>query len=98
MERKHDQEMLKETLNLLQKVKEVRQSSNASHMKLAKVINTVKSIKHQGTMMRLLLSDLLDLGKMENQTFKLNKDFFCFFDAIQQAFSMVNHVAQQRKI
>ena len=42
--------------------------------------------------------DLLDLAQMEQNTFKLNKDFFSIFDAIEQAFSVVKHIAERKLI
>jgi hypothetical protein len=40
-------------------------------------------------LMRNLMMDLLDLAQMENNTFKLNKDFFNLFDVIKNAFGIV---------
>jgi hypothetical protein len=44
------------------------------------------------------MMDLLDLAQMENNTFKLNKGFFSIFDVINQAFSLVGHVANKKKV
>jgi len=49
-------------------------------------------------MMHNLMMDLLDLAQMENNTFKLNKEFFCLFDTIKQAFTVVQHISDKRKI
>ncbi len=42
--------------------------------------------------------DLLDLAQMENNTFKLNKDFFSIFDVIDNAFKILSHVSQNKRI
>ena len=36
--------------------------------------------------MRNLMMDLLDLAQIENNSFKLNQNFFSVFDSIDQAF------------
>ena len=35
---------------------------------------------------------------MENNTFKLNKDFFSLFEVINQACSVVSHVSNKKRI
>jgi hypothetical protein len=39
------------------------------------------------------MMDLLDLAQLENNTFKLNKEFFSMFYVIEKAFSLLSHVA-----
>lgn len=48
--------------------------------------------------MRNLMMDLLDLAQMENNTFKLNKDFFSIINTIKNAFSVVGHVANKKNV
>lgn len=48
--------------------------------------------------MRNLMMDLLDLAQMENNTFKLNKAYFSVQDTIQKVFSVIEHVAEKKKV
>ena len=44
------------------------------------------------------MMDLLDLGQIEKCTFKLNKDYFSIFDAIEQAFEVIRHEADKKNV
>lgn len=48
--------------------------------------------------MKHLMLDLLDFAQMEKNTFKLNKTYFSIFDTIDNAFSVVDHIAHSKKI
>ena len=49
-------------------------------------------------MMRNLMLDLLDLACMENNTLKINNDYFCLQLVIEKAFIIVDHVANMKRI
>jgi signal transduction histidine kinase len=49
-------------------------------------------------MMRTLMLDLLDLAQMESQSLKINKDYFNLNEIIDQAFMMLSHVSNMKKI
>lgn len=72
--------------------------SNAQDVKLAECIDNLKIMVYTAQIMENLMMDLLDLAQMENNTFNLNKDFFSFFEAIDQAFSVVSHLADQKQV
>jgi hypothetical protein len=42
------------------------------------------------------MMDLLDFAQIEKNTFKLNKEPFNMFEVINQAFLLVNHVAENK--
>ena len=44
------------------------------------------------------MMDLLDLAQIENNSFKLNQNFFSVFDSIDQAFLIVGHIANTKKV
>ena len=46
-------------------------------------------------MMENLINDLLDLAKMENNSFKLSHDYFNLGDSIFEAFQMLLYSANQ---
>lgn len=49
-------------------------------------------------MMNNLINDLLDLGKLENNAFQLNKEWFNLIDIIEQAFQIVSFQAENKNI
>lgn len=49
-------------------------------------------------MMRNLMLDLLDLACMENNTLKINNDYFCLQLVIEKAFFIVDHIANMKRI
>ena len=42
--------------------------------------------------------DLLDLAQMEKNTFKLNQAYFSMFEVIEQAFKIVEHYADVKRV
>ena len=50
-------------------------------------------MNYTSEMMRNLMVDLLDFAQMEKNTFKLNKAFFSLIEVIEQAFSVIEHLA-----
>ena len=46
------------------------------------------------TMILNLVNDLLDLAKMESQSFNLNNNYFNLFETINKAFANINYQAK----
>jgi signal transduction histidine kinase len=65
---------------------------------LNKAIESVKMINNQSGLMRNLMMDLLDLAQMEKNTFKLNQAYFSMFEVIEQAFKIVEHYADVKRV
>ena len=55
-------------------------------------------INNQSGLMRNLMMDLLDLAQMEKNTFKLNQAYFSMFEVIEQAFKIVEHHADVKRV
>jgi hypothetical protein len=68
------------------------------HTFVAKRLETAKMMIFSCELMRNLMMDLLDLAQMENNTFKLNKDYFSIESTIQKVFSVVEHVASKKNV
>lgn len=66
--------------------------------KHSKTLDMVRTLTYTSNMMRNLMADLLDLAQMEKNTFKLNKGFFDLFVVIQQAFTVVGHIASKKNL
>ena len=49
-------------------------------------------------MMENLINDLLDLAKMQNNSFKLTNDYFSFSNVIYEAFQMLLFSASEKGI
>ena len=49
-------------------------------------------------MMRNLMLDLLDLACMENNTLKINNDYFNLKFLIEKAFMIVDHIAKTKNV
>lgn len=49
-------------------------------------------------MLENLINDLLDLAKMENNSFKFDDDYFSLPETIYEAFQMLNFSANERKV
>ena len=49
-------------------------------------------------MMEILINDLLDHAKLENQSFSFNYDFFDLPSTLEEAFTILAHSASERKI
>ena len=68
---------------ILNKSKNLHEEVIRTQKTLQKCDDQVKMTLFTSEIMRNLLMDLLDLAQMEQNTFKLNKDFFSIFDAIE---------------
>lgn len=79
-------------------MRNIIKSANDEKMLLIKRADSVKMLIFNAAIMRNLMMDLLDLAQMENNTFKLNKSFFSVFEAIDKAFSVVDHVAKRKSV
>jgi signal transduction histidine kinase len=49
-------------------------------------------------MLENLINDLLDLAKMENNSFRFDNNFFSLQETVYQAFSMLNFSANEREV
>lgn len=58
----------------------------------------LKSCLGQTNIMRSLLMDLLDLAELENNQFKLNKEYFNLYEALRLAKETTSHFAEQKGI
>jgi signal transduction histidine kinase len=65
---------------------------------LQRILEQVRMTLFTSEMSKNLMYDLLDLEQVALNTFKLNKEFFSLFDAIEQAFCVVSHIAAQKRI
>ena len=61
-------------------------------------LHEVKMSLYTSELMKNLMMDLLDLAELENNTFKINKAQFSMFDAIDEAFIVVSHIAKTKNI
>ena len=48
----------------------------------------METVSQNTKMMHNLMLDLLDLAQMENDTFKINEEFFNLFETIENSFAM----------
>ena len=46
--------------------------------------------------MKNLMMDLLDLAQLEQNTIKVNENYFSIFEAINKAFSVISHTAKEK--
>ena len=53
---------------------------------------------YNAKLMKNLMMDLLDLAQMENNTFKLNQNFFSLNEVIQKSISIVRHITDKKNI
>lgn len=63
--------------------------------------NTEKLLRTQifsQKMMENLINDMLDLAKLENNSFNLSSEYFDLGSLIYQAFQMMAHQADQLKV
>jgi len=58
----------------------------------------VKMMSYNSEMMRNLMMDLLDHAQMENNSFKVNNEYFNLHEIINKAFGVVGHVASNKKV
>jgi K+-sensing histidine kinase KdpD len=68
------------------------------HKHLQKSFNLAKSVKTNTTLMHNLMMDLLDLGQVENNNFKLNDAYFALDKVIEKACSVVLHNAASKDV
>ena len=54
----------------------------------------LKNSLFSSTMILNLVNDLLDLAKMESQSFNLNNNYFNLFETINKAFANINYQAK----
>lgn len=67
-------------------------------MLISENLNKIQLSLYSSQLVKNLMMDLLDLAQMENNTFKINKAKFSMFDAIDEAFVVVSHIANTKNI
>ena len=73
----------------LDKIEKIRKEIN-------KAFNRIEIVQHTTEMMRNLMLDLLDLAQMENQSFKINEEFFNLHEVIENSFRVIKHYAEKK--
>jgi hypothetical protein len=48
--------------------------------------------------MQNLMMDLLDFAQIENNCFKLNKEYYSLFELIHQSFLILDHISKKKNI
>ena len=67
-----------------------------SHIGVVSILQHLEEVKQTSSMMMFFLSDLLNLAHIENNKFTLNQKIFNFFEAVDEAFNQVNHLALKK--
>jgi signal transduction histidine kinase len=62
----------------------------------ANPLKTIEMLTCTSNIAKTLMLDLLDLAQLENNTFKMSLEDFSLVDVIQNAFSMVKHIADTK--
>lgn len=63
-----------------------------------KAIESIDRLSNTFNIAKTLMMDLLDLAQMENNTFKINKANFSLLNVIEDAFGVVQHFADQKRV
>lgn len=71
--------------------KSIRENANIGHIVIQKQIFAQE-------MIGILINDLLDLAKMENNQFNLTKEYFDLNKIIYESFQILLHMANDRSI
>ena len=61
-------------------------------------LKTIEMLTCTSNIAKNLMLDLLDLAQLENNTFKMSMEDFSLVDVIENAFSMVKHIADTKKV
>jgi signal transduction histidine kinase len=48
--------------------------------------------------MQNLMNDLLDFAQIENNCFKLNKEYYNLLELVQQSFLILDHISKKKNI
>ena len=59
-------------------------------------IKRIETLTYSAEMMRNLMLDLLDLAQMENNTLKINEEFFNLHEIIDNAVNLVRYQADRK--
>ena len=79
-------------------INDVIAEAKAHNMLISENLNKIKMSLYSTQLVKNLMMDLLDLAQMESSTFKINKAQFSMFDAIEEAFVVVSHIAVTKNI
>lgn len=72
--------------------------SEASKELKVKNIARIDNLTYTYNIAKTLMMDLLDLAQVENNTFKINQAKFSLVNLIEDAFKVVQHIANARKV
>ena len=65
---------------------------------LDEIVNSLENCGYCSTMLLNLINDLMDLAKLENMKFSLNKSFFDLTKTIKGAFGTLSYFGKQKQI
>ena len=63
---------------------------------VSKIEKILENSIFSSTMLINLINDLLDLAKLEQNTFQFNYEYFNIIDTIKNAFTQVSYLANQK--
>jgi len=58
----------------------------------------VKVLLFTSEIMQNLMNDLLDFAQIENNCFKLNKEYYNLLELVQQSFLILDHISKKKNI
>ena len=64
----------------------------------ANPLKTIEMLTCTSNIAKNLMLDLLDLAQLENNTFKMSMEDFSLVDVIQNAFTIVKHIADTKMV
>jgi signal transduction histidine kinase len=83
---------------LKEEMKENYKTCQESYNATKKPLETIKILTYTSNIAKNLMMDLLDLAQLENNTFKINKELFSLPEVIKNAFMVVQHIADAKKV
>ena len=61
-------------------------------------LDLLQNCKHNSVMLLNLINDLLDIAKVEKQTFSLNKQFFNMEESLKSVFDNLKFISTNKKV
>lgn len=58
----------------------------------------MKVLLFTSEIMQNLMNDLLDFAQIENNCFKLNKEYYNLLELVQQSFLILDHISKKKNI
>ncbi len=58
----------------------------------------MKILLFTSEIMQNLMNDLLDFAQIENNCFKLNKEYYNLLELVQQSFLILDHISKKKNI